>query len=131
MRPAPGAPGRARVRAGFTLLELLVALAVFALAAAAILNLSAENSRLAQHLHTRAMAGIVANNLAVEATVAPLPPAAGSGTAALAGQTWAWTRTTTPTDDAALVRIDIQVSEPEAADGAVAASLTLFRDAAP
>lgn len=121
-------PAAAGERGGFTLLELLVALAIFALAAAALLGLSAENTRLSQHLQTRALAGIVAQNLAVEAAVAPAPLPAGEGTVALAGQTWAWTRATAPTDDPGLMRIDIRVAAPDAGPEAASATLTLFRE---
>lgn len=119
-----------RAPEGFTLLELLVALAVFALAAAALLRLSAENTRLATHLETRALAGVVAGNLAVEAAIAPTPQGE-TGVTDLAGRRWRWTRTPSATDDPDLIRIDIQVGPDDAADPAVAAGLTLFRDARP
>lgn len=119
-----------RTRRGFSLLELLVALAVFALAAAALLGLSAENTRLAAHLETRALAGLVADNLAVEAAVAPAIPQGGTGTLELAGRRWRWTQTATPTDDPGLVRIDIRVAPDDSPGDAVAAGLTLFREAA-
>lgn len=44
-------------RAGFTLIEMLVALAVFALAAMALLNLSGEATRSAVRLEARTLAG--------------------------------------------------------------------------
>lgn len=118
-----------RTRAGFTLLELMVALAVFALAAAALLGLSAENTRLAAHLETRALAGIVAENLAVEAAVATSAQDE-DGVLDLGGRRWAWTRSLAATDDPDLVRIDIRI---RADDGstATAASLTLFRRTRP
>ena len=59
-------------RSGFTLIEMLVALAVFSLAAMALLNLSGENTRTAARVETRTLGGVVAENLAVEA--ATLPP---------------------------------------------------------
>jgi type II secretion system protein I len=57
-------------RAGFTLIECLVALAVFGLAAMALLNLSGESTRSAARVETRTLGGIVADNVAAEAMIA-------------------------------------------------------------
>jgi general secretion pathway protein I len=115
---------RAASRLGFTLIELLVALAVFSLAALALLNLTGENTRSAARVETRTLGGVVAENLAVEAMIAP---AIGEGTASgripLAGRDWRWTRTVTATDDPDLLRIDIRV----ATDEGQAADRTVFR----
>lgn len=117
-------------RSGFTLLELLVALAVFGLAAAALLSLSAENTRLSGHLQTRAVAGIVAENLAVEAVTARAVPPDGEGLVVMAGRNWRWSRVSQGVADGALLRIDITVAEDGAREGAGAAVLTVFRGAA-
>lgn len=114
-------------RAGFTLIELLVALAVFSLAAMALLNLSGENTRSAARVETRTLGGVVAENLAVEAMIAPTAAEGTvSGRADMAGRPWRWTRTTSATDDPDLLRIDIRVRDPEAQ----AAQRTLFRSRA-
>lgn len=118
-------------RGGFSLLELLVALAIFALAATALLGLAAENTRTAQHLETRALAGLVANNLAVEARTAAGPPSSDAGVLDLAGRRWRWSRETAATDDPALVRLDIRVRPADAPEDAVAAGLTLFLSPSP
>ena len=111
-------------RSGFTLIELLVALAVFSLAAMALLNLSGENIRSAARVETRTLGGVVAENLAVEAMIAPsLSEGETSGVVPLAGRPWRWTRTVTGTDDPALQRIDIRV----VTDEGQAADRTLFR----
>jgi len=49
---------------GFSLIELLVALAVFALAVLALLNLAGESTRTAVLLEERVLAGVVAENRA-------------------------------------------------------------------
>ncbi len=111
-------------RGGFTLIELLVALAVFSLAALALLNLSGENTRSAARVETRTLGGIVAENLAVEAMIAPaIAEGTTAGRTPLAGRPWTWTRTVAPTDDPDLLRIHITVSDPEGQ----AAERTLFR----
>lgn len=118
-----------RARSGFTLLELVVALAVFGLAAAALLSLSAENTRLSGHLETRALAGMTAENLAVEAVTAPVVPPDGEGVAVLGGRTWRWTRTSSAVADGGLLRIDIAVAEDGRGAGSADAVLTVFRSA--
>lgn len=111
-------------RKGFTLIELLVALAVFSLSALALVNLSGENTRSAARVETRTLGGIVAENLAVETVIAPsISEGTTSGQTPLAGRPWTWTRTTTPTQDPDLLRIQITVNDPEGQ----AAQRTLFR----
>ena len=111
-------------RQGFTLIEMLVALSVFSLAAMALLNLSGENTRSAARVETRTLGGIVAENLAVEAATLP---AIGEGTASgevdLAGRRWRWTRAVVATDVAGMLRVEVRVSDAEGQ----AAARTLFR----
>lgn len=109
---------------GFTLIELLVALAVFSLAALALLNLTGENTRSAARVETRTLGGVVAENLAVEAMIAPTASeGTASGRTPLAGRDWRWTRTVTATGEPDLLRIDIRVSDSEGQ----AADRTIFR----
>lgn len=111
-------------RSGFTLIELLVALAVFSLGALALLNLAGENTRSAARVEDRTLGGVVAENLAVEAVIAPqLSEGETSGQVSLAGRQWRWTRTVAATDDPGLQRIDIRVRT----DEGQAADRTLFR----
>lgn len=112
-------------RDGFSLLELLVALAVFSVAAMALLNLAGEGVRSQAHMESRTLGGVVADNLAVAAIVDPAPPALGesNGTATLAGRDWRWTRTVAATDDPDLNRIDIRVAD----EDRTVALLTAYR----
>ncbi|MDP3801837.1 MAG: type II secretion system minor pseudopilin GspI [Phenylobacterium sp.] len=111
-------------RGGFTLIELLVALAVFSLAALTLLNLAGENTRSAVRVEDRTLGGLVAENLAVEAAIAPhLAEGETSGQIPMAGRRWRWTRIVAATDDPGLLRIDIRVLTDEGR----AADRTLFR----
>lgn len=111
-------------RAGFTLIEMLVALAVFGLAAMALLNLSGENTRSAARVETRTLGGVVAENLAVEAATLPvIGEGTTDGQVELAGRRWRWTRVVSNTGTAGLLRIDIRVSDAEGQ----AAERVLFR----
>ena len=97
---------------------------MFSLAALALLNLSGENTRSAARVETRTLGGIVAENLAVEAMIAPvIAEGTTSGQTPLAGRPWRWTRAVTSTDDPDLLRIDIRVSNTEGQ----AAERTVFR----
>ncbi|HYC98941.1 type II secretion system minor pseudopilin GspI [Brevundimonas sp.] len=110
-------------RSGFTLVELLVALAVFSLAAMALLNLSGENTRSAARVETRTLGGVVAENLAVEAMIDPrLAEGLTNGAVPLAGRQWRWSRSVQGVE-AGMLRIDIRVSTEEGQ----AADRVLFR----
>ncbi|WP_334164687.1 type II secretion system minor pseudopilin GspI [Phenylobacterium sp.] len=117
----------ARAEAGFTLLEMLVALAVLSLGALALLNLAGESTRQAGAVESRLFAGVVAENQAIEALTAPMPPALGqaSGEATAGGQAWRWTRRVSRTADPAVLRIDVRVAARPG--GPTAGEVTVFR----
>lgn len=99
-------------RNGFTLLEIMVALAIFSLAALAMVRLQGYSVRSTANLGDSSMAWQVARNVAVEILTNPGPPTLGetSGEEVNGGQNWRWTATTAKTDDARLVRVDIAVT---------------------
>lgn len=97
-------------RQGFSLVELMVALAVFSLAALALLNLAGENTRSAARVEDRTLGGVVADNLAVETVLSrQLETGEGKGEVELAQRTWGWSRRVEPTEDPALLRVEIRV----------------------
>lgn len=112
-------------RSGFTLIELLVALAVFSIAALALLHLSGQNARSADLIETRTLAGIIAENRAVEAQLSVLPIGVEEGAEEAGGRRWLWRRRTSETADPALLRVDIDVRGEESEQ--VLASLGLFK----
>lgn len=116
-----------RRASGFTLLELLVALAVFALVVLALLNLAGEGTRTTVIVEERVLAGIVAGNRAVESAIEPVEALAAeaAGLERLGERDWRWTRTVGGTADESVVRIDIAVY----ADGSdrIAAETMLLR----
>ena len=105
--------GRAgdRQEGGFTLIEIMVALAVFSLAVLALLRLETATIRGARGLDDSLVAGIVARNVANEAVSEARPPVVGrtSGSEVNAGGTWNWVRQVVPTGNASIVRIDVAV----------------------
>jgi general secretion pathway protein I len=111
---------------GFTLVEMLVALAIFSLAALALLRLEGATVKTTALLQEQALAQVVARNLAVEALTDPEPPAFGAtkGEAVNAGRNWRWTRVVgrSPEPRIQLIRIEVRSDR-----GPEAANLTLFR----
>ncbi len=98
---------------GFTLIEMLVALAIFSLAALTLLRLEGAVLNGTVRLADSDVAQIVARNLAVALLTDAPAPAAGesNGRVTNAGRAWLWTRTVTRTDDVRIVRIDLSVSD--------------------
>ena len=115
----------ARTR-GFTLIEMMVALAVFSLAALALIRLEGATIRTAGILDSTVLAQIVARNVAVEALTDPQPPVRGlsTGVEQNGGRSWTWRRVATPVGDQGVVRIDVSVSDVE---GTSLGHLTIVR----
>ena len=113
---------------GFTLIEMMVALAIFSLAALAIIRLEGATLSSTAVLVDRAIGQIVVRNLAVEVLTDPVPPAFGTagGTVVNAGRTWRWTRDVKRTEDARIVRIDLAVTDDSGRPGG---ALSLARPA--
>lgn len=111
---------------GFTLLEMLVALSIISIAALTLVRLDAYAVRSAGDLDETTMAGIVAQNRAVELWTDPAPPTIGNSatTVANAGRNWRVEQRVAKTADDALLRIDLLV-RPESGSGQ--AALTIIR----
>jgi general secretion pathway protein I len=97
---------------GFTLLEMLVALAVFSLAALALIRLQSVTIRTAADLDSKVMGQIVAHNLMVDMQGDSQPPSTGEkeGDVDNGGRRWHWTRVVAPTRDSRLLRVDLVVN---------------------
>lgn len=100
--------------AGFTLLEVLVAVAILGIAVVALLNAQSENLRTQQELRDRAFALVVAENRLAEALIDPEPLEFGGedGSETLASQSWNWRQTVERTADQDLLRVTVGVSRP-------------------
>lgn len=115
---------------GLTLVETLVAMAVLGLVVAAIMALIAQSARFVSSSQDRLLAGIVADNMMVEAMAeaAPLERGALEAQADYAGLRWIARQTVTETGVDGLVRIDIAVRGADTPQ-TLAAVTTLKREA--
>jgi general secretion pathway protein I len=115
-----------RSEKGFTLLEILVALAVFSLAALALIRLETASIAGVTVLDRTLLANMVARNVALEAVTEARAPALGQGAGVETngGQRWRWTRVVAPTGDQRIVRIDVAV---QASSGQVVGRATMVR----
>ncbi|MEO5867121.1 MAG: type II secretion system minor pseudopilin GspI [Sphingomonas sp.] len=115
---------------GFTLIEMMVALAVFSLAALALIRLESTTIRGAAILDTALTAQMVADNVAIETVTDAQPPVLGSvtGVERNGGRTWAWRRTTTSAGNARVAKVEVIVT---GADGVPRGRLTMVRLAQP
>ncbi len=106
----------------------MVALAVFSLAALALIRLEGATIRQAGTLDRSLFAGLVARNVAVEAVTDARAPALGpaAGVEVNDGKRWTWTRTVTPLGDAGVLRVDVSVADPR---GQVLGRMTMLRAA--
>jgi general secretion pathway protein I len=90
---------------------MLVALAVFSLAALALVRLQGVTLRTAADLDSKALGQIVARNLMVEVQTDPAPPSLGSeqGEVDNGGRRWHWSREVRAMDDKRLLQINLTV----------------------
>ena len=90
---------------------MLVALAIFSLAALAIVRLQGFSARSAFDLRERTMAQVVAHNLMVERLTDPDAPTLGSteGTQENYGRAWKWRQGVAPLQEGDLLAITIRV----------------------
>jgi len=106
----------ARTRRGFTLIEVLIALAVVALALLGLTRVAALQVRDFDALRERTFAGWVAANVLEETRLAASMPSTGrsDGRVEFAARAWRWTRDVSTTPDPSVRRVDIRVYEGDA-----------------
>ncbi len=128
-RCAPLRVGRIRrAERGFTLIEIMVALAVFSLAAMALVRLESATIRGATILDDTLIAQMVARNVAIDAVTAAQPPTAGAvaGAETNGGRSWAWMRRVRAMGGSQVLRIDVTVAN---RSGAILGRSTMIRPA--
>lgn len=96
---------------GFTLLEILVALAVLALSMGAVIKATSDYTVSQVHLRDRTMATWVARNVLAEYQVRMEWPSIGErkGSMEMGGREWRWLARISQTEEAELRRLDVEV----------------------
>ena len=102
---------RRRQGAGFTLLEVLIALAVLALSMAAVIKAVSDYTVNQSYLRDRTMAMWVARNVLVQFQVENEWPDVGErkGTSEMGEREWRWLGVISQTEEAELRRLDVKV----------------------
>ncbi|MBS0366612.1 MAG: type II secretion system minor pseudopilin GspI [Proteobacteria bacterium] len=100
---------------GFTLIEVLVALAIVALGMAAVMGALSSSADTASYLRERTFAQWVGLNQIATLRLSGNPPPTGTSTgdADLAGRSWHWSQEVTATDVPGMVRIEVSVRPAE------------------
>jgi general secretion pathway protein I len=98
-------------RKGFTLVEVLVALAIVSIALLSALRAAGQGTNNVGELRSRLLAGWVAENLLAEhrARADWLPPGIQRGTARQGGLDFAWREEVIDTPNTAFRRVDVRV----------------------
>jgi len=105
-----------RVQAGMTLLEVMIAMAVFALAGLAVMNSASEHLRSLSYLEQKSMAQWVASNQLTELKLSRAWPGDEwtRGTSEMAGSTWHWRFRGGATADPRFRAIELEVRDTDA-----------------
>ena len=110
---------RRRLPGGFTLIEVLVALAIVAIGMAAVLSALSSSAGTVSYLRDKTFANWVALNKIATLRISGQQPAAGvtSGDTDYAGRSWHWRQEVVSTDVPGLVRMDVSVRPAEVKGG--------------
>lgn len=100
---------------GFTLLEVLLAMAVFAIAGVALLGAAGNNFTNINHLETKMVANWVASNQLVEATLDQAWPPKNNkkGKVEMASREWHWKQNVIKTENSDMRAIVLEVRAEE------------------
>lgn len=110
-----------RKHQGFTLIEMLLALAVFAYAASSILAVLGQTAKNLSEIETMTFASWVANDRLMEVQVDNTwpPKDKEKGERELAGKKWYWQQRVEKTEDPNLRKIEVEIKTDKASQSSV------------
>lgn len=100
-------------RSGFTLLEVLVALAIFATAAIAVIRSVSQHINTLSYLEEKTFASMVADNQMAKVMLSERKPTKAKGKEELAGREWYWSVEPVDTAGNLLQGFDVKVAAKE------------------
>jgi general secretion pathway protein I len=100
---------------GFTLIEVMLAMAIFSIAGIALLSASDNNIKNLSHLENKVLANWLASNQLVEVTLDTTWPPKNNkkGTVEMAGQEWFWLQKVIKTENQDMRSIVIEIRNDE------------------
>jgi len=113
--------------AGFTLIEVMLAMAIFAIAGVALISSADTHFRHLSYIETKMMANWVASNQLVEATLDKSWPPKNNkkGKVELAGREWFWMQKVLKTTDQNMKAVSVEIRLDKAKETSLA-SLTTY-----
>ncbi len=116
---------------GMTLIEVMIALAIFAVAALSIVNMASEHIRSLSYLEQKNIALWIANNHLTQLHLDKKLPSLGTKTGKLeyAGATWYWKQLTVKTLDPKFRSVNINILDKEESEYSLAELTTYMLDA--
>lgn len=121
--PVPQPDRTPAASAGFTVVETLVALFVFALAGGSLIAMQSQSASALSRVETRALASLTAENNLIDALAkrSALELGTRTGEVELAGRSWDWTLEVARTDDPTTLRLKSGVADPDSGEVSVIA----------
>lgn len=99
-----------RAERGFTLLEVLVALAIFATAALSVMRAVTQHINTISYLEEKTFAAMVVDNQTAKVFLSEQAPQAQNGSEELAGRTWYWKVAPVKTANDVLAAFDVSAA---------------------
>ena len=118
---------------GFTLNEVMLAMAIFSIAGIALLSAADNNFKNSTHLEQKVLANWVASNQLVAATLDKTWPPKNNkkGTVEMAGQEWFWLRKVIKTENKDMRSVVIEIRSKEDQERAITSMVTFVSKSQP
>ncbi len=118
---------------GFTLIEVMLAMAIFSIAGIALLSAADNNFKNLSHLENKVLANWVASNQLVTVTLDPAWPPKNNkkGSVEMAGQEWFWLQKVIKTTDKDMRAVVVEIRSEEDQKLAITSVMTYVSKSQP